>query len=99
MSVMELPEVHECAAAGCSYNHEHACHAGAITISGSPHDATCGTFIDLGASGGLAKVVARVGACHRTDCVHNDELECSADAIRVGPGKDKADCLTYQMRV
>ena len=99
MTVTELPEVGECAVAGCSYNHEHACHAGAITIAGSTNDAACGTFIDLGPSGGLAKVVARVGACHRSDCVHNSELECTADAIRVGPGKDKADCLTYQMRI
>ncbi|KHL15615.1 uncharacterized protein DUF1540 [Mumia flava] len=99
MSVLELPEVDECAAAGCSYNHDHVCHAGAITISGTPEDAACGTFIDLGPSGGLPTVVARVGACHRTDCVHNSDLECTAEAIRVGPGQDKADCLTYQMRI
>ena len=99
MSVTDLPAVNGCAAAGCSYNHEHECHAGAITISGTVDDPLCGTFLDIGASGGLSKVVARVGACHRTDCVHNAELECTADAIRVGPGKDKADCLTYQMRI
>lgn len=93
MTVTDLPAVHECAAEGCSYNHETACHAGAITINGT--QSACGTFIDLGVEGGLTKSVARVGACHRTECTHNSDLECSADSIRVGPGADAADCLTY----
>ncbi len=94
MTVTDLPTVHECSASGCSYNHDEACHAGAVTIGGE--QAACGTFIDLGVDGGLTKSVAKVGACHRTECTHNSELECSAPSIRVGPGADAADCLTYE---
>ena len=64
-------------------------------ITGS--DAGCGTFIDISLSGGLPTATAKVGACHRTDCTHNDHLECHADSIRVGPGADAADCLTYEV--
>ncbi len=94
MTVTDLPTVHECSVAGCDYNHDTGCHAGAITVSGS--DAACGTFIELGVDGGLSKALAKVGACHRSDCQHNSDLECSAESIRVGPGADAADCLTYQ---
>ncbi len=62
----------------------------------SGDQAACGTFIDIGGQGGLSKTLARVGACHRSDCTHNDNLECSASSISVGPGADAADCLTYQ---
>lgn len=89
-----LPEVHQCEVAGCSYNHDTECHAGAITVEAGA-DAACGTFIALDVHGGLSKAIAKVGACHRADCTHNHELECGADSIRVGPGADAADCLTY----
>jgi hypothetical protein len=39
-----------------------------------------------------------VGACLRIDCRHNDGLECTADAIRIGPDVDGANCLTYRPR-
>lgn len=94
MTVVDLPDVHECSVEGCSYNSDAACHAGAVTIAGG--QAACGTFIDIGVSGGLGKTLAKVGACHRTDCTHNDSLECGASSISVGPGADAADCLTYQ---
>ena len=93
MTVIDLPDVHTCSVDGCSYNSDEACHAGAITVSGS--QAGCGTFIDIGSSGGLGKTLAKVGACHRTDCTHNSDLECRAASIDVGPGADAADCLTY----
>ena len=66
-----------------------------MQVSLSPQ-ASCGTFIDIGHQGGLSKTLAKVGACHRTDCSHNDNLECGAGSISVGPGADAADCLTYQ---
>lgn len=53
-------------------------------ITGS--DAGCGTFIDISLSGGLPTATAKVGACHRSDCT-----------LRVGPGADAADCLTYEV--
>lgn len=93
-AMVEPAPVSECSVTGCSYNHDVACHAYAITIGGA--HAHCDTFLDTSASGGLDKVIAKVGACHRTDCTHNASLECTAESIRVGPGQDQADCLTYQ---
>lgn len=48
--------------------------------------------------GGIDGAVAQVGACSRTDCRHNADLECTADAVRVGAGADgmAANCLTYE---
>ncbi|ROS72078.1 DUF1540 domain-containing protein [Cellulomonas sp. PhB143] len=97
-ALTDLPQVSECSIDGCGYNHEHGCHAGAVTIAGGTGDASCATFIPLSAKGGLDKVVAHVGACQRGECVHNDHLECGAPSIRVGAGAtaaDHADCLTF----
>ncbi|ACZ30421.1 protein of unknown function DUF1540 [Xylanimonas cellulosilytica DSM 15894] len=99
--LQELPEVTECTVEGCGYNHDHDCHAGAVTIAGHTGDASCATFVPLSTKGGLDKVIAHVGACQRTDCTHNSELECAAPAIRVGAGPDDAahaDCLTFATR-
>lgn len=93
-ATLEMPHVAECSVAGCSYNHD-GCRAFAVTIT---DDSSCGTFIPLSAKGGLDRVMAQVGACQRADCTHNDHLECHADAVRVGPGADLADCLTYTPR-
>lgn len=92
---LQMPRVSECTVSECGYNHD-GCHAFAITIGAD--SANCATFIDTSAKGGLDRVIAQVGACGRTDCVHNEELECRAPAIRVAPGKDVADCQTYQPR-
>ncbi|RZU54486.1 uncharacterized protein DUF1540 [Krasilnikovia cinnamomea] len=92
---LQMPLVHECTVTGCGYNHG-GCHAFAITIG--RENANCATFIDTAAKGGLDKVIAQVGACMRTDCRHNSELECRAPSIRVGPGQDQADCQTYEPR-
>ncbi|MGV1005849.1 MAG: DUF1540 domain-containing protein [Candidatus Nanopelagicales bacterium] len=88
-----MPIVAMCTVDGCSYNHDASCHAFAITIGAE--NAHCDTFIEIPLHGGLPLVTTRVGACHRADCTHNSELECSADDIKVGPGRDVADCLTY----
>lgn len=98
MTLDELPAVAECSVSGCSYNDHSHCHAAAVTIAGTPGDAECATFIPLGAKGGLDKVVSHVGACQRAECVHNSSLECTAPAVRVGPGAEEADCLTYEPR-
>ncbi|RZQ65951.1 DUF1540 domain-containing protein [Amycolatopsis suaedae] len=100
MTTMEnpaVPAVHECTVSGCSYNHD-GCHAFAITVRGDNGAADCGTFVPLNTKGGLEKVVAKVGACSRTDCVHNASLECTAQGVRIGPGSGDhaANCLTYQ---
>ncbi|GAB3308570.1 DUF1540 domain-containing protein [Geodermatophilus aquaeductus] len=91
-----MPPVSECTVSGCSYNdHDHGCHAFAITVSGHDGSADCGTFIPLTVRGGLPRAEAQVGACQRTDCRHNDALECRADGIRVGLDHDTAHCLTF----
>ncbi len=96
--LMDLPTITECSVAGCSYNDHSSCHAAAITIAGSAGDAKCATFIPLSVKGGLDKVISHVGACQRGDCSHNSHLECTASTVRVGSGKDAADCLTYDPR-
>lgn len=94
-TLLELPEVADCSVDGCSYNHDHLCQAGAVTISAAGQEASCATFIPLNVKGGLDKMVSHVGACQRADCTHNSALECTAASVRVGPGADNADCLTY----
>lgn len=97
MSTMtDLPLVEDCTVAGCSYNHD-GCHAGAVTIGGHGEHAECATFIPLDVKGGIT-VLARVGACQRVDCVHNEELECTAPAVHIGLHGDVADCLSYMGR-
>ncbi|GAA4431801.1 DUF1540 domain-containing protein [Actinokineospora soli] len=97
MTTMEMPHVNECTVTNCSYNHD-GCHAFAITVSGINGSADCGTFVPLQEKGGLPKVVAQVGACSRADCRFNNDLECTASGVRVGPGQGDhaANCLTYQ---
>lgn len=97
-ALMDLPTVTECTVAGCSYNDHSACHAGAVTITATSSDAMCGTFIPLTHKGGLPTVLAHVGACQREDCIHNMALECHAPSVRVGSGRDLADCLTFSPR-
>ena len=79
----------------CSYNAGSSCHAGAITIGGD--HAHCGTFVEISFRAGLDRT-GMVGACHRSDCRHNEKLECTAAGVRVGAGADAADCRTYEAR-
>lgn len=92
-TTMDLPKVLNCTVGGCSYNHDDACAAAAVTI-GTKDKASCVTFIPLGIKGGLDRVTSFVGACQKADCVHNDHLECGAASVRVGA--DSAQCLTYE---
>ncbi len=94
-TMQELPPVQDCSVNSCSYNSDSACHAGAITIAGD--HAHCGTFVEISFRAGLDRS-GLVGACHRSDCRHNQQLECSAPGIRVGSGAAAADCLTYEAR-
>ena len=92
MSVLDRPRVSECSVEGCSYNHD-GCTAFAVTVG---QDAQCATFIPLNVRGGLDTVIAKVGACQRATCAFNENLECTADSIRVGGAE--ADCLSYLAR-
>jgi Domain of Unknown Function (DUF1540) len=97
-AMLEMRPIENCSVSGCSYNDHSSCHAFAITVGGHGEDAACATFIPLSAKGGLTTVHGAVGACQRTDCMHNEMLECTAPSIRVGAGHDLADCLTYTAR-
>ncbi|MFC0675021.1 DUF1540 domain-containing protein [Brachybacterium hainanense] len=92
MSVVDMTPVTECTVTDCSYNHD-GCHAFAVTVG---QDSRCATFVPLDVKGGLSKVVSQVGACQRTACLFNKDLECSAASVRIGGiGSDVANCLTY----
>jgi len=93
MTTMSLPIVSTCSVEGCSYNHDHDCHAGAITVM--EETAACGTYFAEGGKGGV-EATGQVGACHRTDCLHNSALECTAESVVVGTAGDVADCLTFE---
>ncbi|WP_129657789.1 DUF1540 domain-containing protein [Rothia uropygialis] len=93
MSVMT--DVAECTVSNCSFNHD-GCTAFAVTITGEPQDASCGTFISLDADGGLPRAQAHVGACQRIECFFNKDLMCGAESVKVGSATSGADCLTYR---
>ncbi|AOZ72890.1 hypothetical protein BK816_05940 [Boudabousia tangfeifanii] len=86
--MIKLPIVSDCSVKQCSFNHD-GCNAAAMTMGTEG----CTTFVALDVKGGAAHGSAQVGACQRTDCAHNDHLECSANAVEVG--KDTAQCLTF----
>lgn len=92
MSTKQMPQVAECAVSGCSYNQD-GCTAFAITID---KKADCATFIPLDTKGGLSMVVSQVGACQRSDCKFNSNLECTAASVRMGRGEHGAECLSYE---
>jgi len=92
MTTMQLPIVSTCSVEGCSYNHDHDCHAGAITVLDGT---TCGTYVSTGSNTAGVESRGQVGACHRSDCIHNDKLECQATSVEIGAGNDPADCLTF----
>ena len=94
-STQSMPQISECSVGACSYNADSACHAGAITVAGD--HAHCGTFVEISFRSGLDRT-GQVGACHRSECRHNEKLECTAASVRGGAGADVADCLTYEAR-
>lgn len=88
-----LASVKSCTMTACSYN-KNGCTAGAVTIGGSNGSATCGTFVELDARGGLPTAQGQVGACKRLECKHNTDLMCSLQAITVS---DTAMCELYEV--
>ncbi|GAA2638295.1 DUF1540 domain-containing protein [Paractinoplanes durhamensis] len=93
--MLEMPRVQGCSVTACGYNHD-GCTAFAITIGS--RNSECNTFVDSADKGGMGKALAQVGACQRTACVHNTDLECHAPAIVVGESGDTADCLTFEAK-
>lgn len=94
-TLLQMPAVRECAAVTCSFN-DGGCHAPAVTVAAAGVAASCATFVESSVHGGIAEITGSVGACARTDCVHNTNLACTAESVEVGPGVTASDCLTYQ---
>lgn len=93
MTTMSLPIVSTCSASSCAYNRDSNCHAGAITVTGDA--STCGTYVEAGAQAG-GEATASVGACHRSECVFNSALECTAKDVAIDASGDVAACRTFQ---
>lgn len=93
---IEMPLVKACDMEKCGFNSRRQCHAKAITI-GDGRNPGCDTFFDSPShSQGLQ--VAGVGACKVSDCVYNDDFECSADNISVGMKDGSVKCQTFLAR-
>ena len=54
MTTMSLPIISTCSAEGCSYNHDHDCHAAAITVL-NHGSAACGTFVEGDHTAGMER--------------------------------------------
>lgn len=93
--MMEMPRVTQCTVSACGYNHD-GCTAFAITIGRV--NSECDTYVESDLQGGIGQLMAQVGACKRSACKHNANLECQAPAITVGSAQDSADCLTFEPR-
>ncbi|MFN8047250.1 MAG: DUF1540 domain-containing protein [Ancrocorticia sp.] len=87
--------VSSCTTTACAYNNG-GCTALAITVGGTADKAACGTFIALDARGGLPTAQGHVGACQRLECVHNNDLLCTAGEI--GIAGDAALCTKFEVR-
>lgn len=94
-TLLEMPAVRECAAVSCSFN-DSGCHAPAVTVAAAGAAASCATFVESSVRGGAAGIIGSVGACARTDCVHNTSLACTAPSVQIGPDVTVSDCLTYR---
>ncbi len=94
LQTLELPQVSECVVRECAYNAAGSCHARAITIGDGVHPG-CDTFV-ASKDHCDGNAAAGVGACKVASCTHNEQLECTAPAIRVGYHGDHPDCLTFE---
>lgn len=94
---MSMPRISKCDVTECSYNRKNECHAMAITVGGL--HPICDTFYKSNNKGGVADMIAGVGACKIETCKFNKSLECSAAGINIGHHSDHADCMTFSSRV
>lgn len=96
--MIEMPKVINCTVTNCAYNTTQICHAMAITIGDISTRPKCDTFFQTTIHGGSKDATAGVGACKISDCGYNQELECSAQNIKVGMQSGSAECLTFKKR-
>lgn len=90
-----ITKVSACATTACAFNAEGGCNAYAITVGGE-NAAACATFSTLDVRGGVTEANSQVGACHRLDCVNNQDLMCAAGAIEITG--EAANCASYAAR-
>ena len=86
MTTMSLPIISTCSAEGCSYNHDHDCHAAAITVARRTGPRPAAAFVERRHQGRsrarpVTWALATVPDVHQ----HNSALECTADHVDVGP--------------
>jgi hypothetical protein len=89
-----MPQVKECEANECLYNSEGKCHTFGITVGSE--EPCCDTFMAGSSKGGIADIMAGVGACHVSACSFNDNHECSASNIKVVMKSGHPDCGTFK---
>lgn len=94
ITVSGISEVVECSISQCAYNVNSGCRARAITVGDGVHPG-CDTFFKSTIHTSEVNSHAGVGACKVAACVHNDDLECKADSIRVGAHGGEVECLTF----
>lgn len=95
---MQMPEIKQCNVEKCAYNRMGECHALAITV-GHASSPMCDTFWETGTKGGDPEQKGHVGACHMSNCMFNESLECQAgDGVSVGMNGSEPDCMTFQTR-
>lgn len=94
---LEMPTITKCVASECVYNVDSGCHARAITVGDSLQPG-CDTFMAGSRHAKSINQVAGIGACKTTGCKFNNDLECIAESIQVGMVKDKANCVTFDLR-
>lgn len=94
---IEMPVISKCMVNQCAYNSNDNCNARAITVGDAKHPG-CDTFVAGAHHIRQHSQSAGIGACKTEICKHNEDLECTADAIQVGMVKTRADCMTFAMR-
>ncbi len=90
---IKMSPVQECTATDCAYNHEGKCRTMAINVG--DNQPACDTYMPAQAKSGMEHVIGGVGSCKVAGCVHNDELECKAEAVKISRESDGVLCRTF----
>lgn len=94
---MEMPRIKNCTVSDCSYNSTQICHTLAITV-GEQEKPICDTYLKSELPGGNDAVIAGVGACKMHMCLHNRDLVCAAETIKVRLKEGNPICQTHKNR-
>ena len=94
---IDFPLVNECTISDCAFNVKDKCHAKAITIGDGVHPGCDTSYLHPPMHAKDTSIIAGVGACKVTGCSYNNDLECSAESIRVGMSDGNINCLTCKI--